>query len=96
MSREQILRDWKQADEVIDFISKNQGNNYQARISDHYLKPEYNKKAIMPLRHPDGLFIYFINVRKILNKALNQGFIEECELPYNAPTYLEELVREKF
>ena len=93
MSREQILSDMKQVDTVIDFISKNRGKNYQVRISEHYLKPEYNKDAIMPLRHPDGLLVYFIRIKKTLHKALNQGFIEDYDLPKNAPAYLEKLVR---
>ncbi|MDP3992293.1 MAG: hypothetical protein Q8P79_02175 [Nanoarchaeota archaeon] len=92
MSREQIWRDIRIMESGIDYLSRNPTANKEV-VNGDYIRPDVNMEIVLPLKHPHGLHMYFLNIRDVLKKAVEKGFLEECDLPLGAPQYLEELVR---
>jgi len=92
MATEKIWRDLSIIEGGMAYLSEHQGINHQV-TDENYLEPDLDMNIVVPMNHSSGLFMYFRKIRAVLKKAVEKGFLEECELPENAPQYLEELVR---
>lgn len=83
-----LKRDLKRARELRNSVDRS--NNYEVTNSS-YLNP-VTSVIVLPLRHPDGEFMHFQGVVKVLEEALECGYIVENSLPKGCPRWLEELV----
>jgi hypothetical protein len=99
MNRQRLLKDLKRVNEYVKYLSENEHRNFNVTgPSGDYLmpffegdSPEEGPGFVRPIEHPTGLFVYYLRMKNIIEKALN-GRLTRDEFHANAPEYLEELV----
>ncbi len=98
MNREKLEGDLAKVKSYIRYLSENENRNFDVTgPSTDYLMPFFwfdqeEGGFVRPIENSNGLFMYYLRIKTVLEKALETGSLSEDELPRGAPEYLEELV----
>lgn len=85
-----LKKDLNKARKLRDEV--NEMDNYGV-IKPSYLGP-ITSNIVLPMNHPDGLFVCLQKMVLVLEKALAYGSIYENPLPADCPRYLTDLLEE--
>lgn len=87
-----IYEDYEKVNKNIKDLLNRKTKNCMV-IHPHYIYPSAGC-IIVPLDDPIGEYQYFLGIRTVLENAMANGSIKKTELPYKAPKYLSDLVKE--
>ena len=93
MDRIQLTHDLDTVDTNLEYLKEHPDRNFDvtSRGKD-YLMPYFWDEFVRPLDNPNGLFMYYSEIKEALEHAIVHDFIPEKKLPRYAPEYLEVLV----
>jgi len=89
MKRKKLEEDLEIVEDALRYLNKHQKENFRI-IEPNYLQPRA-LHIIMPMNHPQGLFMYYREISNVLYLALKKGKVSKSIMPKNPPNYLEEL-----
>lgn len=91
MDRDELQKDLDGVNEHLAYLRLNQNENFRIFIP-KYLRPTIWKEKSLHMNDAQGVNMYLLKIKAVLERALDQGWISRDELPAYAPEYLEERV----
>lgn len=88
-TKRRLREDYRVVNEAIRTLIENPVGNCMV-VKPHYVAPTILSQHL-PLDDKRGEFVYFRELREVLEDVLGTGRIDRNRLPQNAPDYLERL-----
>ena len=86
-----IKRDFLESRKRMFLLVGNPNSNFEV-IDRNYLNPRISG-LVLPINHPDGLFVYYSKLNGYLRDAWDNHFINDGLISTKSPEYVRKFVR---